>query len=85
MLQSVVNLLYVDSNRVQGEKNGRDYDFATVELSDGIASFELPLDPLSQPSIKSSFFRGDKVVITVDAKKNFGKYQLIVSKVEAKK
>lgn len=85
MFQNSTALVYVDSNRLQGvsKKTGNDYDMATIELSDGIASFELPLEPLNQKAIKDTFHRGQPVVATVDVKKQFGKAQLIVTKVDA--
>lgn len=87
MLQNTNALIYVDAVRNQGvsKKTGNEYDMASIELSDGIASFELPLEPLNHKTISETFKRGEPVVITVDVKKQFGKSQLIVSKVDHKK
>lgn len=82
MLISQKNLLFVAANRIQGtNKTGNPYDFANIELSDGIGSLEMPLEPHLAEQCNQTFGRGQEVKIVVDARKQFGRTQFIVKDV----
>lgn len=86
MLISEKKLLFVAANRIKGtNKQGNDYDFANIELSDGIGSLEMPLDTHLAEQCNQNFGRGQEVKILVDARKQFGKTQFIVKDVIAVK
>lgn len=82
MLETKKALVYVNANRINGisKKTGRDYDFANIEVSDGIGSLEWPIVPELVPTLNLN--RGDKVQLHVDVRKDsFGNTQFIVDKV----
>lgn len=63
-------ITYVKSNRVSGvsKKTQKDYDFGQLTVSDGLESMTLPCNPTVAESAVNKFTRGEKVVITIDAK-----------------
>lgn len=82
MLVSEKKLLFVGASRIKGtNKNNVDYDFANIEVSDGIGSLEMPLDVHLAEALNRDFARGQEIKIRVDARKNFGKTQFIVDQV----
>lgn len=83
-LESKQPLVFVTATRNKGtsRKTGNDYDMASIEVSDGIASLELPLKPDVTESILNTFRRGDKVQVVVDVDKRFGKAAFEVVEVQ---
>lgn len=82
MLETKKALVFVNATRINGisKKTGKDYDFANIEVSDGIGSLEWPIIPDLVPNL--NFSRGDKIQLHVDVRKdNFGNTQFIVDKV----
>lgn len=59
-------LIYVKHEHRAGvSKDGRDYEFANVTLSDGLESFPLPLDFTVVP-VFEKMNRGDSVDLLID-------------------
>lgn len=83
MLISENELVFVAATRLQGTKNGRDYDFAKIEISDGIGSLEIPIQPALAQICNDRFARGEKIRISVDVRKQFGRTQFIVDDVQS--
>lgn len=82
MLISEKKLIFVAANRITGTNNkGNNYDFANIEISDGIGSLEIPLDVHLAEGCNRDFARGQEIKIRVDARKVFGKTQFIVDQV----
>lgn len=82
MLETVKALIFVNATRNNGisKKTGKEYDFANIEVSDGIGSLEWPIVPDLVSTL--SFNRGDKIQLHVDVRKdNFGNTQFVVNKV----
>lgn len=84
MLISEKPVIFVGSVRNKGvsKKSGNEYDFATIEVSDGIGSIEMPLRPDLAETVNATFNRGEKIKIRVDARKNFGRTEFLVDQVE---
>ena len=84
MLISEKPVIFVGSVRNQGTSNktGKDYDFATIEVSDGIGSIEMPLRPDLSETLNKNLSRGDKIKIRVDARKSFGRTEFLVDQVD---
>lgn len=75
-------LIFVAANRIKGTNSkGNDYDFANIEISDGIGSLEIPLDVHLAETCNRDLARGQEVKIRVDARKAFGRTQFIVDQV----
>lgn len=83
MLISKKPLIYVSATRNTGvsNKTNKEYDMATIEVSDGIASLDLPLNPQKHGDIVMTLQRGDSIDVEVDVQKQFGRANFIVSNV----
>ena len=83
MLVNDKKLLFVGANRVKGtsKKTNAEYDFANIEVSDGIGSFELPLEVHLAETLNRDLARGQEIKVRVDIRKQFGKFQIIVDDV----
>ena len=84
MLISEKPVIFVGSVRNQGisKNSGKEYDFATIEVSDGIGSIEMPLRPDLSETLNKNLSRGDKIKIRVDARKSFGRTEFLVDQVD---
>jgi hypothetical protein len=83
MLKSDGKLIFVSATRLKGtNKNGNDYDFANIEVSDGIGSLEIPLEPTLAETVNRDFSRGQEIQVTVDVKKQFGRTAFLVTNVK---
>lgn len=84
MLESKKPLIFVGAVRNKGisKKTGNEYDFANIEVSDGIGSLEWPIVPALAEQVAESYKRGDKVQLSVDVRRDtFGNTQFIVNNV----
>lgn len=84
MLISEKPVIFVGAVRNKGisKKSGNEYDFATIEISDGIGSIEMPLRVDLAETLNHNLNRGDKIKIRVDARKNFGRTEFLVDHVD---
>lgn len=82
MLQSTKPLVFIRAERNQGysEKKKRDYDFASVTLSDGLESLKMEIVPELVPSLQ--FKKGDNVIINVDISESNNRTVFIVSDIK---
>lgn len=64
-------LLFVETNRIVGESAKGPYDFTNLIVSDGFKSVELNMDDnlLANP-IMGKLSKGQKILLTVDYKRN---------------
>lgn len=83
LLVSEKKLLFVGATRIKGtsKKSQAEYDFANIEVSDGIGSLELPLEVHLAEILNRDLARGQEIKIRVDIRKQFGKSQFIVDEV----
>lgn len=65
MLAGEYTFIRHEHNQGFSEKSKKDYDFASVTLSDGIESFDMDLEQKVIPSL-AGLSKGDKVQILVE-------------------
>lgn len=84
MLQSVKPLVFIRAERNQGysEKKKREYDFASVTLSDGLESLKMDIVPDLVPQYEKLFKKGDSVVISVDISESNNRTIFIVNEIK---
>ena len=78
------NLTYIRHERNKGvsKKNDKEYDFATITLSDGLESFKVDLQPyLTEMPVMSEIKKGDKINVVLDTMENFGKTNFIINEI----
>ena len=77
-------LKFVEATRKKGvSQKGFDYDFATLVVSDGLASVDLPLRPDLAEVVTKNFNRGNSIVVHIDVAREGARTNFLVTNVLA--